>query len=213
MLNWKVDEEGLWTYIGNDGDWEMLTDEEGNAYWKYKGIYIFDSETGEWILSSDIIFPSKNVIKNSNFEYQEFCVDENGDVLEIRYNDRDRCEFTAAEKEEYKNKYKDKDISFKKYAWVGFPVAVDWKKGHKYVYTLDFTDGLGVEIPNGIYGGRLISDIINLFDGQNANGQNGNKSSNTSKTTRKKKSVKLPSGTGSVKMESSGEWTGPMIVK
>lgn len=209
---WEYDPEtGYWTYIDKDGDWEMFTDEDDNVYWKYKGEYIYDNETRMWKLP--IIFPTDYVCEKSNFAYQEFCVDEEGKVLETRYNDRDKCEFTSDEKKEYRTKYKGEKISFNKFAWVGFPVSVDWQKGNKYVYTLDFTPGLGVELPNGIYGGRLISDIVKLFADQEANEKTGNKSSKKSKTTRKKKSVKLPNGTGSVKLESSGKWTGPMIVK
>lgn len=33
------------------------------------------------------------------------------------------------------------------FGWASVPVSVDWKKGKKYVYTLDFTNGIGVQDP------------------------------------------------------------------
>lgn len=33
------------------------------------------------------------------------------------------------------------------FGWVCVPVEVDWKAGYKYVYTLDFTDGIGIQDP------------------------------------------------------------------
>lgn len=216
---WEYDPEtGYWTYNNSeDRDWEMLTDENDNAYWKYNGKFKFKYDGnagGEWILGDDIIFPTDYVCKNSNFEYQEFCVDKNGDVLALSYNDRDKSEFTDDEKKELKSKYKDKDITFKKYAWVGFPVAVDWKAGHKYTYVLDFTSGLGVEIPNGIYGGRYISDIIKLFKDYEATGKPVHDINTSSANPRRKmKTSNLPSGIGTVTLESSGKWTGGVIVK
>lgn len=181
-----------------------------------------------------VIFPTNYVCEKSNFDYQEFCVLNKGfsdpfedPGLEIpdfkpdkvldnsKYNDRDIGVFTAEEK---KAILKDNPKGvFKKYAWVAFPVDVDWEAGHKYTYVLDFSNGLGIEPPNGIYGGRLISDIIKLFDEQEANSKQtkskSRMSSKTSRTQQKKKFVKLPSGTGTVKMESSGKWTGGVIVK
>ncbi len=33
------------------------------------------------------------------------------------------------------------------FGWAAIPVGVDWKRGKKYVYTLDFTEGVGVQDP------------------------------------------------------------------
>lgn len=34
------------------------------------------------------------------------------------------------------------------FGWVCVPVSVDWKRGKKYIYTLDFTDGIGIQDPD-----------------------------------------------------------------
>lgn len=33
------------------------------------------------------------------------------------------------------------------FGWVCVPVSVNWERGKKYVYTLDFTDGVGIQDP------------------------------------------------------------------
>lgn len=33
------------------------------------------------------------------------------------------------------------------FGWVTMPVSVDWKRGYKYIYTLDFTEGIGIQDP------------------------------------------------------------------
>ena len=33
------------------------------------------------------------------------------------------------------------------FGWAAVPVGVDWERGKKYVYTLDFTDGVGIQDP------------------------------------------------------------------
>lgn len=33
------------------------------------------------------------------------------------------------------------------FGWVSVPVSVDWQRGYKYIYTLDFTDGVGIQDP------------------------------------------------------------------
>lgn len=34
-----------------------------------------------------------------------------------------------------------------RYGWVCVPVDAEWKQGYKYIYTLDFTDGVGIQDP------------------------------------------------------------------
>lgn len=43
-------------------------------------------------------------------------------------------------------KIKDSDI-LKQFAWAAVPISADWKSGKKYVYTLDYTDGAGIQEP------------------------------------------------------------------
>ncbi len=33
------------------------------------------------------------------------------------------------------------------FGWAAVPVSVNWERGKKYVYTLDFTDGVGIQDP------------------------------------------------------------------
>ena len=33
------------------------------------------------------------------------------------------------------------------FGWAAVPVAVNWERGKKYVYTLDFSDGVGIQDP------------------------------------------------------------------
>lgn len=33
------------------------------------------------------------------------------------------------------------------FGWVCVPVDVNWERGYKYIYTLDFTDGVGIQDP------------------------------------------------------------------
>ncbi len=226
LLNWRI-EKGYWYYIGKEtgAEWEMLTDEDGNPitdeyeypYWKYKGDYVFNPETEKWEIPEKIIFPSKYLIDNSNFETQEFGVLKNGYpgdvtkpgstlkpdyVLGMSYNDRDKSAFTDKEKAELKSK--NNKVEFQTYAWVGFPVAVDWKQGHKYTYTLDFTNGLGVELPNGIYGARLISDIVKAFEEYEKTGKPiHDLDLPNPEIPQMVKSANLPQGWGSIEVESS----------
>lgn len=40
-------------------------------------------------------------------------------------------------------------ITGKEYAWALIPISTNWKKGYKYVYTLDFSNGAGYDETTG----------------------------------------------------------------
>ena len=33
------------------------------------------------------------------------------------------------------------------FGWAAVPIGVNWQRGKKYIYTLDFTDGVGIQDP------------------------------------------------------------------
>ena len=48
------------------------------------------------------------------------------------------------------------DVMVKEFGWAAVPVDVDWKAGKRYVYTLNYTDGIGVHVPEDPLPGKPI---------------------------------------------------------
>ena len=56
------------------------------------------------------------------------------------------------------------EITVKEFGWAAIPVDVDWKAGKRYVYTLDYSEGIGVHDPEDPKPGKPIlgKDFITL---------------------------------------------------
>ena len=50
------------------------------------------------------------------------------------------------------------DITVKEYGWAAIPVDADWKAGKRYVYTLNYSEGVGVHDPDDPLPGKPILD-------------------------------------------------------
>ena len=48
------------------------------------------------------------------------------------------------------------DIEIREFGWAAAPVDADWKAGKRYVYTLDYTEGIGVHDPDDPHPGKPI---------------------------------------------------------
>ncbi len=52
--------------------------------------------------------------------------------------------------------YKGDVSAVREYGWAAIPVDIDWEEGKHYVYTIDYTLGLGVKDPDDTHPGELI---------------------------------------------------------
>lgn len=55
----------------------------------------------------------------------------------------------------------DESEEIRNYGWAAVPYQATWKAGYEYTYTLDYTNGVGVEDPDDLYPGKpIISKIL-----------------------------------------------------
>lgn len=60
---------------------------------------------------------------------------------------------------DFKNPYTPAaSVRIKEYGWAAIPVAVDWQQGQQYIYTIDYSLGLGLKDPDDTNPGELILD-------------------------------------------------------
>lgn len=109
------------------------------------------------------LFPPLNATKLEGLRIVSFVVDkESQAILKRVYKDRsvnryyDNPGFTGNPVELKTEDVPDPETNvvttvvteeFRDFAWGAVPVAVDWQLGNKYIYTLDFSSGVGVRTP------------------------------------------------------------------
>lgn len=62
----------------------------------------------------------------------------------------------------FSNRYKASEgLEIHEYGWAAVPVEIDWKAGKRYVYTLNYSDGVGVQDPEDPNPGeKILKDIV-----------------------------------------------------
>lgn len=88
------------------------------------------------------IFPAKGISDTDQVKTVSFAVNKNTGVISARYDEADGK--FHADGEEYDLSA---DDEVRQFAWAAVPIAVDWKRGKKYVYTLNYSSGVGVRDP------------------------------------------------------------------
>ncbi len=61
-------------------------------------------------------------------------------------------------------------VTIKEFGWAAVPIDVDWKAGNRYVYTLNYSDGIGIHDPDDPEPGKPIKEKPNISWGMTVTG-------------------------------------------
>lgn len=80
-------------------------------------------------------------------------VTDEGQIAERLYRGDDGNFYTD---KEFNTLYTGEDAEVREYGWAAVPVDIDWEQGQHYVYTIDYSSGLGVKDPYDTNPGEII---------------------------------------------------------
>ena len=104
-----------------------------------------------------------------------YAVDKSGNILTRLYPGENKGEFYS-DVTLTRPYIAGEDVTVKEFGWAAVPVDADWKAGKRYVYTLNYTEGIGVHDPKDPKPGKPIIGKASILWGVNvADWENGSK--------------------------------------
>lgn len=89
------------------------------------------------------IYPAQGLLPEDQVNKITFAVNKESGIIKARLNTADG-KYYDGNKKEYNPTPADE---IKEFGWAAIPVKVDWKPGRMYVYTIDFSKGIGIRDP------------------------------------------------------------------
>lgn len=127
-----------------NGKWQAKTDPQMTTAGQTMYLSILVNVTlADQASNQRQLYPADGTPAEEQVSIVTFAVDKTSGIIRARLNDDDG-QFYAAAGEPYTLQASDE---VKEFAWAAVPIAVDWKRGKKYVYTLNYTNGIGIRDP------------------------------------------------------------------
>ncbi|MDE7346598.1 MAG: fimbrillin family protein [Muribaculaceae bacterium] len=134
--------------------WEGLEDTNiGNIPYSTDKMYFSILMRVSDVNSGNVVYPYPG--NKSSMTVVSYAIDSDGKILTRLFkDDTSGTYFTDAE---HQHRYTvTQGVETADFGWAAVPVSVEWEAGKKYVYTLDYSEGIGLHDPEDPEPGKLI---------------------------------------------------------